>query len=179
MELVPIVDGKPVYLPGHDHPEFGTPGLHYHIDWHYMRGPAQQDKVVRGEVTYEFREKFHETYELEVSAFNLIYFLSKKIKGKACEGLCPHKGLPVIDGQCTGHGLCFDEHNNIIDKFQIVAFGSVVEFYGQGSYKFQVKEPTQQTIKLLVNGRVRGKIELENQISNIAPTDTVNLTLFW
>ena len=119
--LVPTIQGIPVLLPAHDHPSFGSPGLHYHIDYRFLEDPPLQARVLwpkDGEepVMVEL-PMLRECYDIQVQAVKVLRHLTAIYIGEQAKcGKCPHKGMPVMNGVCVGHGLCFNaegfvEHN--------------------------------------------------------------------
>lgn len=110
--LVPTIKGIPVLLPPHeDTPDFGDPGIHYHIDYRFCSDPPVQNRVLFSteEPTWEEREQVREDYELVYSGIMVLLLLTVKYREEKLNrcGRCPHKGLPVTNGQCPGHGLSF------------------------------------------------------------------------
>lgn len=108
--MIPTVDGIPVLLPAHEHPEFGDVRKHYHIDFRYLLEPARQDKVVFSDspVVRMPLIQVKGACAAPIGNPDICLFLSQKYT-KAVDGKCPHKGLPIVNGVCLGHNLCFDD----------------------------------------------------------------------
>lgn len=125
---VPTIDGVPVLLPAHDHPEFGDPGLHYHVDFRYCPDDPRQDRVIHStaEPVYADLEPVRpDGYPCNSAAARVLFFLAWTYRNSPPHcGKCPHKGLPVYDGQCVGHGLVFDAEGRVVRDFFLRA-GSV------------------------------------------------------
>lgn len=108
---VPTIQGIPVLLPPHDHPEFGTPGQHYHVDFRYCSDQPRQDRVIHSDEKPIMLslELIRHNYTIQSGALAVVHFLSEKYKGERAKcGKCPHKGLPIMNGLCTGHGMAFN-----------------------------------------------------------------------
>lgn len=125
---VPTIDGVPVLLPAHDHPEFGDPGRHYHVDFRYCPDDPRQDRVIHSaaDPVYVEREAVRpDGYPCNSQAARVLFYLAWKYRNAPPHcGKCPHKGLPVYDGQCVGHGLVFDADGRVVRDFFLRA-GSV------------------------------------------------------
>ncbi len=125
---VPTIDGVPVLLPAHDHPEFGDPGRHYHVDFRYCPDDPRQDRVVHSaaDPVYALLEAVRpDGYSCNSQAARILFYLAWKYRHAPAHcGKCPHKGLPVYDGQCVGHGLVFDADGRVVTDFFLRA-GSV------------------------------------------------------
>lgn len=113
---VPTVDGIPVLLPKHSHPSFGDPREHYHIDFRYHPDKPEQDEVVFSDspVIYKDLPLVRESYRVFAKSTYLPIWLAGKYLMEGTSGVCPHKGLPLVDigggvKQCVGHGLCFKD----------------------------------------------------------------------
>ena len=119
-DLVPTVQGIPVLMPIHRHDEFGRPGLHWHVDYRYLAGEPSQSRVVwpetddpDGEVKYVRMARIRETYTAEMQIPHIQAYLSGRFGGVSvgADGVCPHKGLPMMPvgpsghRRCVGHGL--------------------------------------------------------------------------
>jgi hypothetical protein len=181
--LVPVLEGRVVLLPAHEHPEFGDPGKHYHIDFDYDTGVPRQDEVIFSDKTptYKNRPKIRSNCAPTLNSVKLQRWLRDKYKGQSVTcGKCPHKGLPVRDGICTGHGLSFDENGVVEDdlfltcalanekhRIALVALEYLIEFniveYGYC-----------QSIRIEnASGRVIGLINMK-QVS-VTPGDTLKV----
>lgn len=115
---VPVVDGRVVLLPSHSHPEFGDPNVHYHIDFDYDTAEPRQDDVLfsNNEPIFEERPRIRREAVAHVNSAFLQVYLQNKYRGQESKcGRCPHKGLPVRGGICTGHGLAFDDKGIVED----------------------------------------------------------------
>lgn len=108
---VPTIDGIPVLLPPHEHIDFGTPGMHYHVDFRYTKEPYRQDRVIHtlDQPVLLSLEKVRDTYEVISENITLILWLSRRFADRTSCNKCPHKGLPIINGLCTGHGMAFNK----------------------------------------------------------------------
>lgn len=183
--LVPTIQGTPVLLPGHDHPEFGSPGLHYHIDYRFVDGVAEQAKViwpVEGEelVMVEM-EPLRETYDIHVQAGKVLRHLTNIYGGqKAVCGKCPHKGLPIMNGVCVGHGLVFDANNCVETNLEI---GFDWERHAYAMYNdYYVFQPKQDLValgdlKIWAGGRHVQTINFEARIWGARVGDEIRINI--
>lgn len=132
--MVPTVAGVPVLLPAHVHPEFGDPDEHYHIDWRYHPGPPIENEVVfsKEEVVYKDLPQLREVYQLQITAIRVSWYLMGKYKTKTVTdcGKCPHKGLPVYNGVCSGHGMIFNKDGTIDQETYCTVGGKLARRIG-------------------------------------------------
>lgn len=114
----------PVLLPGHEHSDFGEPGVHWHVDWRYAAGEPQQSKVLWESSSEDCGTRkwvqIRDVYQAKLGSSYLAGYMAQKMcreRGTTMfpqsvrRGVCPHKGLPMYDvgggvQQCVGHGLC-------------------------------------------------------------------------
>lgn len=134
MVMVPTIDGVPVLLPAHEHPEFGTPGMHYHVDFNYCTDEPRQDRVIHSnEKPVMVSFQIHRNGYLIVSAnIKLVLWLANKYKNcVAKNGVCPHKGLPIYGGICTGHGMAFDKDGVVAQHYYLRVAGVLLPIHAK------------------------------------------------
>lgn len=110
--LRPSVDGVPIL--GKPHADFdyliAVPS-HWHVDTRFCE--FDKDKVLRhhSDQYIEYREFTCLRSEvLPLDTRRMLAALNIAFAGQPTKcGKCPHRGLPVINGRCAGHGLCFME----------------------------------------------------------------------
>lgn len=152
---VPTINGVPVLLPPHEHVEFGTPGMHYHVDFRYMKEPYKQDRVIHtlDEPVLLSLEKVRDTYKVVSGNIGLILWLSRRFEGKNSCDKCPHKGLPIVSGLCTGHGMAFNKKGFVrMDYFLRVGKSIEKIDYYRNIYHFLMEEEGIASCLELVTG---------------------------
>ena len=115
MDLVPVRDG---YALVSENSKL--------VDWLYQPGEIKLNFSVEsnGPVRYEHREAIARFSNVVNTGLRSFLSLTERFKGCVTEcGRCPHMGGRIIKGQCTAHGLCFN------DGQVVTTFG--VEFSGQ------------------------------------------------
>jgi hypothetical protein len=111
--LVPTVHGEPVIGTPHVDDFFGHTEVvprHYHIDsrFTYKAGDAvlanQPPEDMPWQCVSEDIEQWDgDTYGLIQMDVTLTYANSRAICGR-----CPHQGMPIVNGVCSGHRMKFD-----------------------------------------------------------------------
>lgn len=124
--LVPTIDGVPVLLPPHEHPEFGDPGLHYHVDYRFTDLEIRQNRVIHStaEPALVDLPQVREVYTVTTANPKLLTFLAGRHTHANC-GRCPHKGFPIMDGVCPGHGLVFNTDGSTVREYGFSVLGKV------------------------------------------------------
>jgi len=128
VDVRPHINGIPVLLPRHRHDEFGDPGEHYHIDFRYHPEEPRQSYVLFTEQEPEYKpfEKVREVYHVPIQSCRISMMLAGRYReSKGCK-VCPHKGLPIMNGICVGHGLGFNDNGDVLNEFEVDFVGNRV-----------------------------------------------------
>jgi hypothetical protein len=156
--MVPTIRGIPVLLPAHDHPDFGDPGLHYHIDYRYCSDKPEQSRVIFSDEEPVMMDlpKVREVYITESSSLNLAHVLASRYDKASC-GRCPHKGLEIIDGVCPGHSMAFNPDGSVIKDYYLSLFGILRKYEGTHLiYEFESNVETEVSeVDIVAGGKVK------------------------
>lgn len=113
---VPTIDGRPVIDSPHDDSDhFGCHGEHYHIDSRFEDDSEYKAMLASGGPlqmgTFVCRRPYPQKWgsgdfhtKNNAAAITFLLTLDYSNRRTMC-GKCPHKGMPVVDGVCSGHRL--------------------------------------------------------------------------
>ena len=181
-DLVPTIDGIPVLLPAHCD-TFDKPGRHFHVDFRYLDEPPRQDRTIftDAEPVYRRLPKLRDTYRIDMRALNLPVLMAQRYAGRrAVCGKCPHQGLPVMRGQCVGHGLMFEPDGEVTQDFLLhVGRSSQPPILRQKQYVFvfQKKEMVDRVeLRTAWDDRLVSAIQFKEPIF-VIPPQTITITV--
>ncbi len=127
---VPVIDNTPVLLPGHVDLDFpcisGNKVFHYHKDFRFIDEIPDMRWAIRG--TTEPRIELRVCVRPEHPPFNgNLMFMQRQMYHKyadckAKDGICPHKGTKIENGECPAHGLRFKSDGSLRYRFEDIRY---------------------------------------------------------
>jgi hypothetical protein len=88
-------------------------------------------------------------YVAESEALRLAIDLAMRFAGQSAKcGRCPHKGLPVYHGVCTGHGMAFDREGRAVrPDAMTLRVGSAVLPVSPGCDVYTFSMPARESVE--------------------------------
>lgn len=107
--VVPAVHNTPIIGTKHSDSGYGVEvGPHYHIDNRFTDEIDETRVMAVGDIQYQRRLCIRATHHpINLPKFLMGLYLAFGKRKSAC-GHCPHRGMPILNGKCSGHGLEFN-----------------------------------------------------------------------